>query len=100
MIRSSSRPREVARIAVWRHPRPVHPPQRHEARDFLGEILPEVDAMAVFELRDVDHAGAHELLDQVGAQHVVVDQQHAAPGRQLAGVDRGLPRAAGRAGSG
>src|SRR5690606_28098529 len=65
--------------------------QRREFHKAIGEILPEINGVSTLE-RLHRHLGlAHQLLDQVGADHVVLVQLHAAEDRQPAFVDRELP---------
>ena len=52
---------------------------------------PRSDVVAALQRGHRDLALAHQLLDQVGAQLVVLAQAHAAEHRQAAGVDRRFP---------
>ena len=52
-----------------------------QASQILGEVFVEVDAMTCFQHAFFDAAVAHELLDQLGAQHVVAAEAKTAPYR-------------------
>src|SRR5207342_2793171 len=59
--------------------------------DRAGEVGAEIDAVAPFQRAHRHFALAHQLLDQVRAQLVVLIQAHAAEYRQPAFVERNLP---------
>ena len=65
--------------------------QRREAVQRGREVAGEIDRVAAFKRRHRDFALAHQRLDQVRAQLVVLVQAHAAEHRQAAVVERGLP---------
>src|SRR5690606_26965268 len=67
--------------------------QRLQAGQRIGEVAAEIDDVTAAEDVVVQAAMAHQLLDHVGADHVVLVHAHATPHRQAALVDRLLPAA-------
>src|SRR5215218_6658500 len=73
---------------------PAYEPIRHERCEpvqRIGEIGIEIDRVAPLQRRNRDLSLAHQLLDEVCAQPIVLVQVHAAEDRQTAVVNRDLP---------
>ena len=56
-----------------------------------GEITLEMDAVALFDLAEIDGSLTHEALDHIRAHTIIAAQSEPTPNGELPGIDRGLP---------